>query len=110
MGYGIVMVVAAVISQQAPAGKPQFEKAKPAAKAAEPAADKELKEARRLLHNGRYAEAEEAFAAVRAAAQQAARSAHPGAEDRAGPGPGRVPVQPGGIRQGDRDPQGGRGR
>ncbi len=74
MGYGIVMVVAAIVAQQ-PRPKAQLEKAKaqkprPAAKADAPAAEAELKEARRLLNNGRYAEAEEAFAAVRAAASK----------------------------------------
>jgi tetratricopeptide (TPR) repeat protein len=74
MGYGIVMVVAAIVAQE-PGGKVQLEKAKAprpkaAAKADAPPADAELKAARRLLHNGRYAEAEEAFAAVRAAASK----------------------------------------
>ncbi len=74
MGYGIVMVVAAIVAQE-PGVKLQFEKAKArepkaAVKAEAPPADAELKEARRLLHNGRYAEAEEAFTAVQAAASK----------------------------------------
>jgi tetratricopeptide (TPR) repeat protein len=74
MGYGIVMALAALVAQE-PAGKVQFEKAKaqrpkePEQAAATPA-DAELKEARRLLHNGRYAEAEEAFSEVQAAASK----------------------------------------
>ena len=82
MGYGIVMAVAAIVAQQ-PAPEVQVEKAKapvakPAAKADAPNAEAELKEARRLLYNGRYAEAEEAFAAVRGRGEQAARTgSHP---------------------------------
>ncbi len=62
MGYRIVFVVAAVVAQApAPAPKAQ-EKA--------PAADQELKEARRFLQNGRYAEAEEALTAILADAKK----------------------------------------
>jgi tetratricopeptide (TPR) repeat protein len=73
MRYGIVMVVAAILAQE-PGAKVQFEKArdpgKAAAKAEATPADSELKEARRLLHNGRYAEAEEALTAVQSAASK----------------------------------------
>src|SRR5579884_4133165 len=68
MGYGIVVALAAIVAQ-APAGKVQFEKARAQRPKAEaPANSEELKEARRLLHNGRYAEAEEAFSEAQAAA------------------------------------------
>ena len=70
MGYGIVMVVAAVVSQQRRPASRSSRRRSPRPKAAATPADTELKEARRLLHNGRYAEAEEAFAAVRTAASK----------------------------------------
>ncbi|MGP0066306.1 MAG: tetratricopeptide repeat protein [Isosphaeraceae bacterium] len=59
MAYSIVMVAATIMAQgAAPAAKAQEKAAKPAA------AEQELKEARRLLQNGRYAEAEEAYSAL----------------------------------------------
>ncbi len=66
MGYGIVMVVATIVVQQ-PASKAE-EKGK--AKAPSAAVETKLKEARRLLQNGRYAEAEEAFTAIPAEAKK----------------------------------------
>jgi cellulose synthase operon protein C len=70
MAYSIVMVAATIVAQGvAPAPKAQEKVAAPAPKAQEKAtapvaAEKELKEARRLLQNGRYAEAEEAYSAL----------------------------------------------
>src|SRR5262249_28093920 len=74
MAYGIVMALAAIVAQ-APGGKVQFEKARPrdrgpAAKAEAASVGSELKEARRLLNNGRYAEAEEALAELESAARK----------------------------------------
>jgi len=66
MAYGIVAVVAAVIAQ-AGGSAPKLS-SKPEGPA--PAAA-QIKEARRLLQNGRYAEADEAYAAVEAEAKKA---------------------------------------
>ena len=114
MGYGIVMVVAAIVAQQ-PGRQGAVREGegpgpKAAAKADAPAADAELKEARRLLQNGRYAEAEEALAAVEAAASKEPGRLTPALKVALALGLRRVPGQPGRIRQGDRGPQGGRGR
>jgi tetratricopeptide (TPR) repeat protein len=66
MAYCIVMIAATVVAQGiAPAPKAQEKAAAPAV------AEKELKEARRLLQNGRYAEAEEAYTALLAGAKKA---------------------------------------
>ena len=65
MGYRIVIVVAAVVAQ-APATAPKTQE--PA-----PVADQPFKEARRLLQNGRYAEAEEALEAILAIAKKEPR-------------------------------------
>jgi tetratricopeptide (TPR) repeat protein len=62
MGYCIVFVVAAVVAQ-APATAPKTQDKAPAS-------DQELKEARRFLQNGRYAEAEEALTAILAGAKK----------------------------------------
>jgi tetratricopeptide (TPR) repeat protein len=83
MGSSIVVAVALVIAQEpAPAAKvktavakaPATSQAKesPVRQAQEPAAGAEagLKAARRLLQNGRYAEAEEALSAIEAAAKK----------------------------------------
>ncbi len=75
MGYGIAIVVAAIVSQGpgagVQAGKPAEDaKAKAVARVDPAPADPQLKEARRLLNNGRYAEAEQAFNAVQAAASK----------------------------------------
>ncbi len=67
MAYGIVMAVVAILTQ-APDGRVQFEKTRPAAADPGTASPSVLKEARRLLNNGRYAEAEEALAAVESSA------------------------------------------
>ncbi len=65
MAYSIVMIAATVVAQGiAPAPKAQEKAAAPAA------AEKELKDARRLLQNGRYAEAEEAYTALLADAKK----------------------------------------
>ena len=65
MGYGMLVWIAAVVAQgQEPAAKA----AAPAEKAATPVSEDtstRLKEARRLLRNGRYAEAEEKLKAIR---------------------------------------------
>ncbi len=72
MGYSIVVVAAAIIAQAAaPAPKAQ-EKG-----AAAGSVQTELKEARRLLQNGRYAEAEEAFSAILADAKKKPESLAP---------------------------------
>ncbi len=72
MGYGIAIVVALVVQQadgKAQAGKPAGA-AKAVARVAPATGDPQLKEARRLLNNGRYAEADEAFNAVKTAASK----------------------------------------
>jgi len=67
MAYGIAAVVAAALVAQAGGPAPKTsEKADGAAPAAA-----RIKEARRLLQNGRYAEADEAYAAVEAEAKKA---------------------------------------
>ncbi len=71
MGYSIVVVAAAIVAQAAPAPKAQ-EKG-----AAAGSVQTELKEARRLLQNGRYAEAEEAFSAILADAKKKAEPLAP---------------------------------
>ncbi len=72
MGYGIAMVVALVVQQadgKARAGKPA-EAANAVARVNPATGDPQLKEARRLLNNGRYAEAEEAYGAIKTAASK----------------------------------------
>ncbi len=65
MGYGIVAVLAAFVAQAGgPAPKPDEKAAGGAPVAAR------IKEARRLLQNGRYAEADEAYLAVEMAAKK----------------------------------------
>ncbi len=65
MAYSIVAIVAAIVSQAGePASKPS---SKPETKAA---AATQIKDARRLLQNGRYAEADEAYRAVESAAKK----------------------------------------
>ena len=65
MAYGMLVWIAAVVAQgQEPAAKA----AAPAVKAAAPVSEEtstRLKEAQRLLRNGRYAEAEEKLKAIR---------------------------------------------
>jgi Tfp pilus assembly protein PilF len=65
MGYGLVMVVAAIVGQE-PGAKAA---AKRPATAVESEAEANLKEARRLLQNGRYAEAEEGLSALQGRAK-----------------------------------------
>ena len=57
-----------------------------------------LDEARRLWQNGRYAEALEAYDAL----DKATGEARPGRPGQGRPGPGRLPGEPGRIRQGRR--------
>ena len=59
MGYRIV-IAAAIAVAQAPAPAPKAQEKAPAAAAS----DQALKDAQRLLQNGRYAEAEEALSAI----------------------------------------------
>ncbi len=69
MAYGIVAVVAAAaLIAQAGEPAPKTSEKKPDGGAA---AAVQIKEARRLLQNGRYAEADEAYAAVEAQAKKA---------------------------------------
>ena len=103
MGSSIVLITMAMVAQAAaPAPKPDEQPA--AAVAAK------LNDARRLLRNGRYAEAEEALAAIEAEAKKEPAGLNPALKVDAGVEQGRVPGQPGRIRQGDRWAQGGRGR
>ena len=71
MAYGMLVWIAAIVAQgQEPAAKA----AATAVKVAPPASDdasKQLKEAQRLLRNGRYAEAEEKLTAIRDEAKAA---------------------------------------
>ena len=74
MAYGIVVWIAAVLTQiQEPASKPAAAPSAGAAKAAtnEETSDR-LKEARRLLRNGRYAESEEKLKEIREESKKAA--------------------------------------
>ena len=87
MNYGIVFWIAAVVTQvqepaaKQPAGPTTKQAAGPAAVAAKPDSTaqtaEQLKEARRLLQNGRYAEAEEKLKAIRDDAKKAPGAIRP---------------------------------
>ena len=87
MNYGIVFWIAAVVTQvqepaaKQPAGPTTKQAAGPAAGAAKPDSTaqtaEQLKEARRLLQNGRYAEAEEKLKAIRDDAKKAPGAIRP---------------------------------
>ena len=69
MGYGILIWIAAIVLQvQAPAAKGA------ANVAADEKTSTQMKEGRRLLENGRYAEAEEKLNAIGDEAQRTRRS------------------------------------
>ena len=75
MGYGILIWIAAVVAQPPEqAGKGAVPEAKAAARsAASEEASVRMKDARRLLRNGRYAEAEEALTTIRSRSQERRR-------------------------------------
>lgn len=103
MGYRIV-IAAAIAVAQAPAPAPKAQEKAPAAAAS----DQALKDAQRLLQNGRYAEAEEALSAILTEAKKEPARLTP-ARKRGRAGTGRMRGQPGRAWQGDRTAQGGRG-
>ena len=98
----VILALAAVAQAPAPAPKADT-------KTAEIRTAK-LNEAERLLRNGRYAEAEEALAAIEAQGKKEPAGLAPAIAVALAVSRAECQVESGRIRQGDRRPSGGRGR